>query len=589
MRGVKDPAMRSLTTVVAHNVAAPNSALQLVVIGPDVFLSRPLPVLGELTIGRADTADVRVPDPLASRLHARLILGPGGTAAIEDLGSINKTKIRDVQLVPGQQVAIVPGEAITIGSTVLMVQQSASAARPRRVWPHSYFEARLEEECLRHAETKASFTALRLHVDGDTGPGRLAELVAPALRLSDMLALYGPGELELLLPNTTPELATAMAADLVGRLADAGLRARTGLACCPRDSRAPEALLALACERLRRGPSPAPSADGTVLEDPGMRQLYELTATVAAATINVLVAGETGVGKEVLAEAIHRLSPRAKARFLCVNCASLAETLLESELFGHEKGAFTGAVEAKPGLLESAPGGTVFLDEIGEMPLSVQAKLLRVLETRKIARLGSLKEREIDVRFVAATNRDLPTEVGAGRFRSDLYFRLNGITLTVPPLRDRPSEIAPLARWFAARLCRQMNRASEPRISAAAMQLLARHRWPGNVRELRNVIERALVLCRSDEIGIEHLPVESMTADLFAPVSPAASVPAAARAPDPTGTDQDSDEDERIRVLRVLNECAGNQSRAAKLLGMARSTLVAKLDAYRVPRPRKNA
>ncbi len=570
--------MRLPTTVFEQKGENRPAGLQLVVMAPDAHFTVRLPDAGILNIGRAENAEVRLTDPLASRLHARLHVGRGGTVDIEDLGSINLTKMRDVSLRPGERVAMVPGEAVTIGSTVLMVQPSSQGGRSRQVLPHAYYEARLEEECARSSDTREPFTVLRLHVGSDQPAARVADLVAPALRLPDMLALYGPSEYELLLPNTPPELGGAMAQDLIARLAAGGVAARTGLACYPRDGVEPEALLAQACERVRGVPAWAPQADRVMVGDSRMQRLYDLAQSAAAGTISILIVGETGVGKEVMAHAIHDLSPRAKAPFVCVNCASLADNLLESELFGHEKGAFTGASDTKAGLLETAPGGTVFLDEVGELPLSLQPKLLRVIETKRLTRIGSLKERPIDVRFVAATNRELELDVAAGRFRRDLYYRLNGVTVGIPPLRERRAEIEPLAQSFVAALCAQMERTSVPRLSARARELLESHAWPGNIRELRNVIERALLLCRTDEIGPEHLPAESMTMR--------------AATPTPTGAplaEVGANEDEKTRVLRVLNECAGNQSRAARLLGLARSTLVARLDAYGVARPRKNA
>ena len=206
-----------------------------------------------------------------------------------------------------------------------------------------------------------------------------------------------------------------------------------------------------------------------------MRRVHELAERAAAGTINVLITGETGVGKELLAETVHRASPRRGGPYVCLNCAALSETLLESELFGHERGAFTGAVQAKLGLLETAARGTLFLDEVGELPLSTQAKLLRVIETREVARLGSVRPHRIDVRFIAATNRDLEAEVARGAFRADLYYRLNGITLTIPPLRVRLEEIRPLAETFAA--------PDLPRPRPAAAAVAARERGaPGGVR-----------------------------------------------------------------------------------------------------------
>ena len=577
--------MSLLTTVLENRLEARPRSYTLLLMGPEVFDSQPLPPAGVLTIGRADNADVRLDDPMASRLHARLHVGPTGTLEIEDLGSINRTRIRDVTVNPGERVAIVPGEAVSIGSTVLMVQESRSFARPRRVWQHAHFEARLEEEVARSSETRAPFALVRLHVSPDPGATAVGDAIAPGLRLPDLLAVYGPQEYELLLPNTPSDLASAMAQNLADRLRTTQVTVRTGTARYPRDGQTPEVLLSVACDRVREHPvvtAPGGGEGNVVLEDPAMRRVYQLAERTAAGNINVLIIGETGAGKEIMAETVHRLSPRARAPFLCLNCAAFSENLLESELFGYERGAFTGATAAKTGLLETAPGGTVFLDEIGDMPLPLQVKLLRVLETRQVTRVGGLMGRTIDVRFVAATNRDLQQEVVQGRFRRDLYFRLNGITLQIPPLRERPSEILPLARTFLAQLAPQLALEQPPRLSEEAQDLLVSYAWPGNVRELRNVIERALLLCEGGEITADHLPMETMTAN--SPLLALAPVEGLGRPPAPLDAAQES---ERDRIQRVLAECAGNQSRAAKRLGIARSTLVLKLNAYQLPRPRK--
>ena len=238
-----------------------------------------------------------------------------------------------------------------------------------------------------------------------------------------------------------------------------------------------------------------------------MRRVHELAERAAAGTINVLIAGETGVGKELLAETVHRASPRRGGPYVCLNCAALSETLLESELFGHERGAFTGAVQAKLGLLETAGRGTLFLDEVGELPLATQAKLLRVIETREVARLGSVRPQRIDVRFIAATNRDLEAEVARGAFRADLYYRLNGITLTIPPLRSRLEEIRPLAETFLRQICRDLGR-QPPLLPPVSVAHLEAYGWPGNIRELKNVIERAVLLCEGPVLEPQHMPLE---------------------------------------------------------------------------------
>jgi two-component system, NtrC family, response regulator AtoC len=333
----------------------------------------------------------------------------------------------------------------------------------------------------------------------------------------------------------------------------------------------------------------------TVLLDPKMLQLYRMATSVAAGNISVLLIGETGTGKEVLAEAIHLNSPRRTKPLLRLNCAALSETLLESELFGHEKGAFTGATTAKLGLLETAQGGTVFLDEIGEMPPGLQAKLLRVLEDRVVMRVGGLRERPIDARFISATNRNIGAESERNRFRRDLYYRLNGATLQIPPLRERQREIEPLARLFLDKVALEMGRPT-PHISPAALDRLLAHRWPGNVRELRNVMERAALLC-DDQLLPEHLPEPPATAELvpdpplptshlLTSVELGAAVGGHAQVVPPPPPESPEDA-ELSRILQALERCAGNQTQAARLLGISRGTLVSRLDIYRVPRPRK--
>ena len=317
-----------------------------------------------------------------------------------------------------------------------------------------------------------------------------------------------------------------------------------------------------------------------VVASEAMRALHAAIDRIADGEINVLICGETGVGKGIVARAIHARSRRARGPFLTLDCAGLSESLLEGELFGHEKGADGG----RPGLLECARGGTIFLDEVGELPAACQAKLLRPLEERTVLRLGAIQPVPIDVRFLAATNRDLEAEVAAGRFRRDLFFRLNGFSLVVPPLSARPGEVRPLAeawaRFFAGKLSRPA-----PELSPGALALLERHTWPGNVRELRSAIERAVLLAGAGPIQPDHLHL-----------MPAGPAPRAVRADEVAGDDEltrpfrpveeDEPPGERERIARALDACAGNQSRAAKQLGISRSTLIRKIDRYGLPRPR---
>jgi DNA-binding NtrC family response regulator len=315
-----------------------------------------------------------------------------------------------------------------------------------------------------------------------------------------------------------------------------------------------------------------PSDSGkAVVYDSVMRQLYAMLDLVAGSDLSVLLQGETGVGKEVLASELHARSARRSAPFVAINCASLPESILESELFGHERGAFTGADRAKPGLFEAAEGGTVFLDEIGELPLAAQAKLLRVLESGEVLRLGSVKPRVVDMRFVAATNRDLAARSESGEFRADLFFRINGITLSLPPLRERKDDILPLARHFLTEAAaRQGIVAVDP--TERAIEALERYTWPGNVRELRNVIERAFVLSKGAAIDEPHL--------MLAGGGPS-------RPPREQGLRDEVGAFEKQRLLDALERAEGNHSWAAKFLGVSRRTLLHKMDAYGIQRPQK--
>jgi transcriptional regulator with PAS, ATPase and Fis domain len=370
--------------------------------------------------------------------------------------------------------------------------------------------------------------------------------------------------------ETVRSSAERIAAAIVARIEAAGAQARTGIALHPEHGLGAEALIAAATASLA-GSTRVPGA--VVVADPSMQELYRVADRIAQGTIAVLLLGETGVGKEVVAESLHVRSPRRGENFLRLNCAALSENLVESELFGYEKGAFTGAERAKPGLMESATGGTLFLDEVGELPLATQAKLLRAIEQREVMRVGALKPRPIDVRLVSATNRDLESEVEKGRFRRDLYYRLNGVTLSIPPLRERQREIEPLARAFLKRAARELGLGEVPSFAAETLEMMRDYAWPGNIRELKNVIDRAVLLCESDLIEPVHLPFEKLA--LVWPDHP------------PQSSLSAEEEAQRARVIAALEQCAGNQTRAAELLGVARQTLTKWLNRYNLPRPRK--
>ena len=300
-----------------------------------------------------------------------------------------------------------------------------------------------------------------------------------------------------------------------------------------------------------------------------MLDVYKLVARVARSMSTVLVSGESGTGKELVARAIHSHSARASGPFVAVNCTALTESLLESELFGHQKGAFTGAVSSKRGLFEEAGGGTLFLDEIGDVNPKMQAQLLRVLQEGEIRRVGGSEPIRVDVRVVAATNRDLEEEVARGRFREDLYFRINVVTIQLPPLRERPEDIALLVEHFLAKYARREGR-SHARIADEAMALLRRYGWPGNVRELENVLERALALSKSGIILPSDLPGDIRGGE--------------GQRPGPT-TAQNIIEDrptlaelEQRYINLILHQEGGNKKRAAEILGIDRRTLYRTLE-----------
>ncbi len=301
--------------------------------------------------------------------------------------------------------------------------------------------------------------------------------------------------------------------------------------------------------------------------------LSRLERAAKASSSTVLIHGETGSGKELMARYLHDKSARAGGPFIELNCSAIPEQLLESELYGHERGAFTDAKRFRKGLFELADRGTLFLDEIGEMAPQLQAKLLRVLESRTFRRVGGAADITVDVRVVAATHRDLTRLVAEGRFREDLYFRLNVVPVVVPPLRERVGDIAPLAEHFVVRFCRELGRPTA-RLHPAALERMQGYRWPGNVRELRNVIERVVLLEAEDEIRVEHLPSELSASG--------ATGLAAAGHPFPTGQVRPLAEIEKLAIEHALRVCGGNKTRAATLLGIARQTLRTKLKEYAI-------
>jgi len=582
----------AVTTVTEHDLDAEQRPghLQLMVISTGTFATHPLPDGSAVTLGRSNHCDVTVDDESISRRHATLKMGE--TTTIEDLGSANGTVVRGNKLRPARPAVIAVGELVRLGTgTIILLQHQAPLTSPHKLWMHDQFAVRLEEECAREQRSGNAFVLLRIHSDRRAPASFVEKTLGDLVRESDILGKYGPHEYEVLLVDTPPAKADEAVRRVDAKLVEHGLKCRILVACCPRDGRTAHQLAAKVQSPARKERPPE-----VVVSDPQMEGLYRLVEQVAGSNIGILLLGETGVGKEMFARAVHRASPRAAGPFVELNCAALTETLLESEMFGHEKGAFTSAVAAKPGLLETADGGTMLLDEVGDMPLTTQAKLLRVIENAQLRRVGGLKARSIDVRFVAATNSDLETQMANGTFRRDLFFRLNGVTIVIPPLRERLSELEPLAQAFI-RGAWPPESGPPPTLSAEALELMRSYPWPGNVRELKNVTESATLLCGGGPIRPEHLRIERVRPS--GTISRTIEVPPAPRLGDPPppppgepglfAKPRPGGLEEEQWIMQALERSGGNQTIAARLLGISRRTLVNRLNDYKqVYRPRKD-
>ncbi len=539
--------------------------LSILVLSQTFVATYSLPAKGELIVGRSNTVEIYVDDPLVSRRHA--IITAGSEPTIRDLGSSNGTLVGGALLVPNVDRKLSIGDVVLVGGAALLIQRRTTNVHPRTFWTRDQLESRLVDECARAARAQRSFSVAVLELERHAAEMASRQILAAALRTSDVVGVHGPSAYLLLL-DVSKEQGSIVMRRISEALAAREIVGRWGIAEYPKDGSTGDELIA--CSRPARAPEV--STTRTIIADPVTKELFRTAERLAVGDISVLIIGETGVGKEVMAEEIHRRSRRAKQPFLRINCGALSEALLESELFGHERGAFTSAIAVKVGLLETADQGTVMLDEIGEMPMALQVKLLRVLEEQQVRRVGGVKSRSLDVRFIAATNRDLERSVARGLFRQDLYYRLAGATLEIPPLRDRPADLEPLVQSFLQRASGRLERT--PEISDEAMAQLRAHAWPGNIRELRHVIERAVLLAGGGRITPTHLPVLKPT-DVEAVAAPSRA------------TRDPGDDLERSRLVAVLAACGGNQSRAAKQLGMSRGALIRRLEMYGIVRPRK--
>ncbi|MBL8957663.1 MAG: sigma 54-interacting transcriptional regulator [Myxococcaceae bacterium] len=506
-----------------------------------------------VVLGRDPTAEISIADDSISRRHASFT-AEAGSVTVADLGSTNGTKLNGA---PVEKAVMSPGDEVTLGSvTVSLHVLVPVAAAAHGVATHDQFLASLDDEVERARTFGRGFAVMMLRWAGPLKP------LQERLRSVDRLALYADGIFEVLLPEASKEDASRFL------VASKGL---AGVAVYPTDGRSAEALLEAARDAMH-GDVPKPQATALVSASPAMQAVFTTVERIASSMIPVLIRGETGVGKEVLARAIHEKSPRARQRLVSINCGAIAPTLVESVLFGHERGAFTGAVASTRGVFEEGDGSTVLLDEVGELSATAQAALLRVLETKEIRRVGGAKDLTVDVRVIAATHRDLEAMVKAGTFREDLLYRLNAMTLELPPLRERPEEVGPLAERFVAQANAANGRAVKG-LDAAAMRLLLSYAWPGNIRELKNAIEHAVVVAAGSVVQPGDLPrrVREAPGEV--------ALPAASKAPDaaPADLKEGVQRYERQAVLEALRAANGNRAEAARRLSIPVRTLSHKL------------
>jgi DNA-binding NtrC family response regulator len=537
----------------------------------------PFPPGSEVIVGRSFPADAVVDDASLSRKHARFSWTSDGVN-VEDLDSTNGTWVNGKRV---KAERIGPGDLIRLGDVTVSLHVVPARA-VAGIDGNDRFGVLLEEE-VRRARTFSRPVSLMMvrHVRG-AHVSQWTPAITQQLRPVDHVGLYAQDTVSLLLP----EIGRGQALELARVFVSAEPQLRIGIAVFPEDAGSAEELvsvvrsvLALCTDaaRVKSRDEEAQPTSGRVLSvhSPKMRAVVDDLLRVAGSQLPVLVLGETGTGKELVARAIHEASPRRGQPMRSINCAAIPGTLVEGILFGHEKGAFTSAERTTKGIFEQATKSTVLLDEIGELSLPAQAALLRVLESKRVTRIGGDREIDVDVRIVAATHRDLEAMTETGQFRRDLLYRLNAVTLALPPLRERTEEIEPLARELIAEANRQNGRnvsAVEPEV----WKMFQRYAWPGNVRELRNVIERAVVIARGDVLVSADLPER-----IRGQSSARDSVPPPQL--DLTG----GDFKERVQkqmaryetdlIVAALQQSGGNQTEAARLLQIPVRTLAHKM------------
>lgn len=578
----------------AHSVgSAPRApeAASFLVFEQDTSYLVPVVVPSDVTIGRDHDATLRLADPEISRRHARVV-ATAGWYVITDLGSHNGTQVNGETLTEPR--ALVSGDVISVCSTQLVFHHQATPIVERAPLDLGTFRQRAEEECDRAIAAEQDVLLLSVGFSSSIANrrGELVQALGGLLRLGDALCFADAREALVLLPERSLTEAAAVAA----AFRNVEPSARVGAAACPRDGREFEHLLGAARNATEAEPARTSLATPRdvaqtrhvgphliQLADPAMLRVYALVDRLAASALPVLIGGETGTGKELIATTLHAGSTRRDKPFRAVNCAALPEGLAESELFGHARGAFSGAATARAGLFESANGGTVFLDEIAELPTALQPKLLRVLETKRLVRLGESEERTIDVRVIAATHKDLALEVAAGRFRQDLLYRLGAARVTLPPLRERPREVTVLAESFLEQACHEAGRPMMA-FSPSAVGTLRGYGWPGNIRELKNIVELLTVTVLERTILPFHL--EPLLGHVVAaPTAPPAPLP---RAPSPPAQFTPIDDEVRalevMRMQQALEVAGGVKKTAAELIAMPLRTFNTKYKLYGLSR-----
>jgi DNA-binding NtrC family response regulator len=567
-----------------------------------------------VVVGREPPADLIIQDSNLSRRHASFTL-EAGEVVVRDLGSKNGVRVAGQRV---EQSAIKPGDDVQLGAVTVAVHATAGAdLPPLGLDSHDAFRAALDAEVVRarfFGRTLAVISVRALKHD-KSHLRHWCPRVRSLLRPVDRVALYSADSVEIVFPEVAAEKATEIARAIVAPH-DGEPRLVCGIVLFPGIATSADELVTLSREAAREatadnpveltdtqaprswspGAAGAPQdEDAFMAKSAAMRSVVATATRLAKSAIPVLLYGETGTGKEVLSRLIHDSGPRRDKPMVCVNCAGIPAQLVESTLFGHERGSFTGASQLHKGVFEAADGGTLLLDEVGELSAATQAALLRVLETKRVMRVGSTKEVDVDVRILAATHRDLEAMCEAGSFRQDLYFRLSTMTLKIPPLRDRSEDIAPLAARFLKQACKA-NDSDVRSIDRDALSLLERYAWPGNVRELRSAIERAVVIAEGETISAGDLP-DRIRMVGGAPPAPAPLVTggglAAAQAartdeaatsggdPEPQAASL-KDRMESIEadlVVEALRAAGWNQTEAARRLNLPLRTLQHKIKA----------